>query len=72
MDERKPDHTDEGAGSDVGQGYPEENQPGSNPDEPGSDPSTAKTDSGGSQAPSQSSDEEGDAGQATGNPDAAG
>lgn len=69
MDDRKRpapnDDTEDPRGTDVGQGYPEENQPGTSPvgspPDPGADPPEHAPD-----------DNDGDAGQATGNPDNAG
>ena len=67
MDERTPDHTDDPRGEDVAEGgYPEEQQSGTDPG--GGDPHRE----GDTDAPDTSADEEGDPGQATGNPDAAG
>ncbi len=67
MDEpKKPapnEDTEDPRGKDVGQGYPEENQPGTSP---GSAPAR----SGGGDHDPENPD--GDPGQATGNPDAAG
>jgi hypothetical protein len=68
-DDPKPDHSDTG-GSDVGQGYPEEQPAGANPDAtPDDRPADATEDP---PAPETSSPGEGDPGQATGNPGAAG
>lgn len=66
--EEKPDHTEDPAGRDTGAGYPEEEPGGANPGverEGGAG-------GGGEGPPGRESEQEGDAQQATGNPDAAG
>ena len=63
-DERQPDQSEDPRKQGTGQGYPESNPADDTPDAPDR---TGDTD-----APSTSSPNEGDAGQATGNPDAAG
>ena len=67
-DERKPDHSDPGQGTDVGKGYPEEQPGGASP--AGDSPASGESDDAPGAKPS--SPDEGDAGQATGNPGAAG
>ncbi len=68
-DDEEADHSDLGADRDVGTGgYPEEQPGGASP---GGD-DAARKDSDDEPGPKPSSPEEGDAGQATGNPGAAG
>lgn len=67
---READHTEDPRGTDVGDGgYPETGQPGTS----SSEDTDRREDTGaGEEAPDTSSPDEGDPGQATGNPDAAG
>jgi hypothetical protein len=70
-EEREPDTTDAGGGRDVGQGLPEEQPGGASPGGEGEE----KSGGGGpasDRAPDTDKDSDGDAGQATGNPGAAG
>jgi hypothetical protein len=66
-DEREPDTTETGGGRDVGQGYPEEQPEGGSPQGEGEERS-----GGDERAPDGAPDRDSDAGQATGNRDAAG
>ncbi len=68
--EREPDQTEDPRGDEIGQGYPEQGQPGTSPGEHTEEREDTGAD--GDDAPGTSTSEEGDAGQATGNPGAAG
>ncbi len=68
--ERKPDHSDDPRDQSTGQGYPESGPAGSTPREGGQ--GAADETAGGPKAPQTATPQAGDAGQATGNPDAAG
>lgn len=69
-DEREADHTEDPRRQGTGQGYPESNPAEATPEE-GTD-SGAGDEAGESEAPGREESEEGEPGQATGNPDAAG
>jgi len=69
---RSPDRDDEPVASDVGQGYPEENQPGAGAGAHTQQRDDDQSDGGGSDSARTSTAEDGDPGQATGNPRAAG
>jgi len=72
MDERQPDHSDDPRDADTGAGYPEEEPGGAGEATQRETPPEREKGSAGSDAPSTSSEHEGDPEQATGNPDAAG
>lgn len=69
MDERQPDHTDDPRDTDTGAGYPEEEPGGAGEATQREVPPEREKGAGGADAPSTSSEHEGDPEQATGNPD---
>jgi hypothetical protein len=67
------DHTEDPRGTDTGAGYPEEQPAGAQPGVERDEGEERRGQSGGTdREPDTSSDEDGDPGQATGNPNAAG
>jgi hypothetical protein len=71
-DERQADHRDDPRRQGTGQGYPESAPEEATPREGTESGPEADEDGGGAEAPGTTSPSDGDAGQATGNPDAAG
>ncbi len=72
MSERPDDQPDAGIDRDIGQGYPEENQPGTGAGAHAQERSDAEAVPGAPDAPDTDSEQDSDPGQATGNPRAAG
>ena len=70
--QRSTDRDEQPGAQDVGQGYPEENQAGTGAGAHIAQRSDTEPDNGSDDAPRTSPQDEGDAGQATGNPRAAG
>jgi len=70
--QRSADRADEPAARDIGQGYPEENQAGTGAGANTEQLTDNEPDNGSDDAPRTSTDDDGDPGQATGNPKAAG
>ena len=70
--QRSSEHDEQPGAQDIGQGYPEENQPGTGSGAHSEQRSDNEPDNGSDDAPRTSPQDEGDPGQATGNPRAAG
>jgi hypothetical protein len=71
--DQEADHTEDPRGTDTGSGYPEEQQGGAQPGVERDEGHRKSGPSGGTERePDTSTDEDGDPGQATGNPNAAG